>query len=801
MKYKCFVGIVLSILFSTCALADEWRTEAIDGSMQNGLCNAMVRDTFGYLHVVTYDNQEQTFEYLYEDNEGWHVDVIESVYFYYTGTSIAVDADGRPHISYYDSENDRIRYAHKNQNGWIRRTVVAPVASVNNTEIALDSSGTPWVFYDNAYADIIKCAQWNGTQWVIENAGSGFSPWGHPARFSVAIDDTDTIHLSYIRYNATDLVYRYRDGSGWQEEIVDNYMIRGDYTSIVIDNQGNPHIAYTTDTENNDRYNVNLKYAVKNGGNWQKSIIDDDGEVGDFVTLSLTQNGRPVMSYYDLDNESLKFAAYNGTAWQKEYIDTDPAVGEYACMILDGNDKAVVAYRDEVNDDLKIATETASGWTYERPVTTGKKGLYKWIAVDADNYPHIAYSGGGSEGLKYAWMDGNGWNIEIADSTGKSGFRAVLDLDAAGYPHIIHGEPDAMMIKYTWNDGSAWHTVAVADYISYRDEWGFCLGPDDQPHICHIDPDNDTLLYTTRNGQNWQTETAMAESVYGEDFIMMMGSNGNPCIAMTHDSEIKVVRRAGGSWSVESVCSYSSLNGPISAVMDSNDRVHLVYHNGDTIKYMHRDDGEWEIEVVDNVGSFIWGGTTVIDLDAAGSPRILYDDQDSARIVIYSKDDDEWADEKCIEDGSIAHGCLVMDGNDIPHICYYDGYLSYTANVPEITDVRIEMPDTHFRPGSTFACSAVVSNDRFQPLDQYPLFVLLEAYGMFFFAPSFNAEFDCYLTQYPTFHTGRTTVPVLPEFEWPAAGSGGATWYAALTDPSMTALYGEMDMAGFSWSE
>ena len=42
---------------------------------------------------------------------------------------------------------------------------------------------------------------------------------------------------------------------------------------------------------------------------------------------------------------------------------------------------------------------------------------------------------------------------------------------------------------------------------------------------------------------------------------------------------------------------------------------------------------------------------------------------------------------------------------------------------------------------------------------------------------------------------------VLPHFDWPS-GAGSASdihWYAAMTDPDITELYGEFDMFTFGW--
>ncbi|MBN1295568.1 hypothetical protein JXA80_02230, partial [bacterium] len=48
---------------------------------------------------------------------------------------------------------------------------------------------------------------------------------------------------------------------------------------------------------------------------------------------------------------------------------------------------------------------------------------------------------------------------------------------------------------------------------------------------------------------------------------------------------------------------------------------------------------------------------------------------------------------------------------------------------------------------------------------------------------------------------GETRVPVVDPFVWPATGTSasGILWYAALTVPDISALYGEYDIASFGW--
>lgn len=118
------------------------------------------------------------------------------------------------------------------------------------------------------------------------------------------------------------------------------------------------------------------------------------------------------------------------------------------------------------------------------------------------------------------------------------------------------------------------------------------------------------------------------------------------------------------------------------------------------------------------------------------------------------------------------------------------------------TGVSIHMPSDVFHPGDLCGCTATVCNAEDSALNGYPLFVILEIAGTYYFAPSFGS-FDNYLDEHPDFAPGKTSVVVLPAFEWPeGAGSfSGCIWYGALTNPQLTDLFGTLGTWSFGWSQ
>ncbi len=121
-----------------------------------------------------------------------------------------------------------------------------------------------------------------------------------------------------------------------------------------------------------------------------------------------------------------------------------------------------------------------------------------------------------------------------------------------------------------------------------------------------------------------------------------------------------------------------------------------------------------------------------------------------------------------------------------------------TPAIPcEQTGALIDMPSDFFRPGDQFFIDVYVCNmDSIEY--NVPLFVILDVYGSYFFAPSFSA-FDNYDITLPA--NDQIVVNVLPLFNWPdgAGEASGIKLYAAMTDPQITNLFGTMDMKTFGW--
>ncbi len=118
------------------------------------------------------------------------------------------------------------------------------------------------------------------------------------------------------------------------------------------------------------------------------------------------------------------------------------------------------------------------------------------------------------------------------------------------------------------------------------------------------------------------------------------------------------------------------------------------------------------------------------------------------------------------------------------------------------TGVILEMPSHAFQTGNLCYLSAWVCNAGIETLIDYPLFVILDVYGSYWFGPSWKPAdqgIDFYLQE---FEPGLTEVVIIPEFLWPEIkGSGsGIVFWGAMTDPSHSELFGTFSNWTFGWN-
>ena len=306
-------------------------------------------------------------------------------------TSLALDSSGNPRICYLDFTSYHLKYAAKTGGVWINETVDETKNSGEFCSLEIDTSGLPFISYYIQTPGNLSVATKTGDMWTRVSVDSG----GVGRYTSLALDNKGNPRIAYQDLLNMKLKYAERDSVPWTNETVDNSGNVGTYSSLALDSAGNPSISYY------DAGHGFLKYAVKSGGPWSTTIIDNTGNAGYYTSLALDEAGEPRISYYDGIGRDLKFASKTGAIWKKEIVDSAGIVGKYTSLSLDASGNPHISYYDETNGHLKYASKLGSVWSNETVDAAPNVGLYSSIALDGAGNPRISYRDGGNGDLKY----------------------------------------------------------------------------------------------------------------------------------------------------------------------------------------------------------------------------------------------------------------------------------------------------------------------------------------------------------------------------------------------------------------
>lgn len=311
-------------------------------------------------------------------------------------TSLALDSNGNPVISYFDDTNKDLKLAHCGDATCSSGNTIRTVDSAGDvgwhTSLALDSNGNPVISYRDATNNGLKlvhcgnptCSSGNSIQLldgdrdnhVGYDTSLALDSNGNPV---IAYYDNTNIDLKLVRCgNAT-------CSSGNTIMTVDGPGDVGIYPSLALDSNDHPVISYW------DEVNLNLKFVhcgdttCSSGNIFQ--TVDSARYVGLYSSLTLNDAGNPVISYFDFTNENLKLV-YCGDANCSsgniiQVVDSVGDQGGVTSLALDSRGKPVISYFDFTNGDLKLARLTGDDTPpVITPTVTGTLGNNGWYTSD-----------------------------------------------------------------------------------------------------------------------------------------------------------------------------------------------------------------------------------------------------------------------------------------------------------------------------------------------------------------------------------------------------------------------------------
>ena len=546
----------------------EWTIETVatDGA---GRYSALGQTAAGDIIIAFYDMSNGDLKLAQKSADDWAISAIDSTGDVGQAISLASTSSGEFYISYFDATNEALKLAVGQQGNWTLQTLDDNAGSYSS--IAIDDDDFAYVIYHAWQVDVIdndagtgQYTAWlryasnrNGS-WEIQDIDSDSDRRDFGRQTALVISGgAGLLEQANILYQGHDqtldfakyMIIQVGAVTGWQYETLVEPLSTGLDTSLAIDSQNRPHIAYVQQSD------FKLRYASLLNNGWNKQTVDDVDPAIRNTSLALDGQNRPRISYFGRGDWTtgsasvLRFASGNAdspTAWDLQTVDNSATVGRDSAIALDDDGNSHIAYWNETDNTLWYATNASGVWVKTRIDSSGYAGQYPSIAIDDQGYAHIAFN----------------YNF--------------LGFDAAH---------NSMQLHYATNASGVWATEIVDDSELLGQFSSIAIGTGGQVHISYYDLYNGQLKYAFGQTGNWAIEVVDANGNVGRDSSLALDSNGFAHIAYygwTTDSTrgfLRYANNVSGSWISQTINSSGLVGRFSSLAIDQNDAIHISYYD------------------------------------------------------------------------------------------------------------------------------------------------------------------------------------------------------------------------------
>jgi len=395
-----------------------------------------------------------------------------------------------------------------------------------------------WAFPIADYSDLyVGLARWGADRWDwFAMSGPVLSlpkiaPYVSPDRgiyVAVVLLGLNSAQLNSIRVGP----------QLWKIYTVDNSVDAGGCSGLAMDTAGNPHIAYS------DESNGDLRYAYIDGdGTTHIETVDSLGDVGRQCSLALDSADHPHIVYYNATESDLEYAYNDGSGWAYSTIDfADNDVLQYASIAIEAPAKPHVAYYKTGPQQIRHASYDGSKWVSELVVVAPVNDQLS-LALAGGINPAIAYSTDVRAG--YAWFEGGAWQDEqVATGALYVDSARALAFDASGRAWLVYLKLFTTRAYLACRDAGGWAIQAIPLPIDWNAGSGASLAVDsaDVVHLaCYGNPH---LIYARLDGASWTVTEVDSSGWVGLPACLALDGD-KPCISYHHEGnrELLFARR------------------------------------------------------------------------------------------------------------------------------------------------------------------------------------------------------------------------------------------------------------------
>ena len=416
----------------------QWVDSTADYTDQAGEWNSIAVDSNGHVHAVHINGGNYQIRHSVYDGTSWNSVTIKNCgHTYCWDVDMVIDDNDEIHAAYttYNTNYETLVYLHYDGTSW-SDTEVSVSANFGPVGIAVDSNNYPHISHavsGQHCGDGLRLASYTGSSWTYRSVDMGSN---RGCDSDIVIDDNDDIYISYQVRDQSKLKVATNKSGSWDLYTADSgaslsSLYPGYMTSMVMDGQGQLHIAHFDDKNDDLRYSTGVT-----NGQWTTTIVEHSGHTGREPSIAVDLADNPHIVYHSWNGFVLRYATLNSatSSWAISTL-SNTDVGNGDSLFIDHNGVMHVSFYDGDSEVMKYATKsTGLTQTNEIRVQFGQYGSVTGTVVDDTTITVTTPL----SGLAPDTIDITLWDKDDIEHQLSSTFQFIdqNDIDSDGVPNI-----------------------------------------------------------------------------------------------------------------------------------------------------------------------------------------------------------------------------------------------------------------------------------------------------------------------------------------------------------------------------
>lgn len=352
------LGVLLTLYCAASAQEWSWSVETIDPN--GGTFNGVAIDNEGNVHVgyLSPDGGGTKYAFRPAKTGRWFNMLVDKNN---GSVNIALDREGRPQLCYFPYQT--LKYARWDGSRWEIQEIAPGSGERDYLcGIAVGPDDVPHVtwyqvkdYSDQLYAHLRHAALKDGV-WRARTLDYGFSTgkWS-----CVRVDAKGEVYISYSAFGDGAFRYAHEDTKGnWSTTTIEDgrsgrktTTTPGMGNSMVLDKNGRPNFSYRDENS--------LRYAWPEGDHWRIDVVDPNVNpsgsmdwISQRTSLALDADGRPHIAY-ETDG-ALKHAWWDGTRWRIQALGIAGPQHRYPALAISKGNVMYITYSDPQDGSFKV---------------------------------------------------------------------------------------------------------------------------------------------------------------------------------------------------------------------------------------------------------------------------------------------------------------------------------------------------------------------------------------------------------------------------------------------------------------